>query len=518
MNDFTRVLQLDATRANPTDRTIPVVVSTETPVDRGSYIEILSHTPDSVDLSRAPLPLIEGHDAKKTNIGIIEGLTVIDRKLRGIARFGTSARATELFNDVVSKIVSGLSLGYRINDYVEDGNVLTATNFTPFEVSVTGIPADINSGFYRNKKMNISKAEVDEETRNEILEIRAEAIREMRREWDERSGIRRPQVVKERVYDADAAYREWQCTMQDAMKLRYGIAIKNPHPFAEALSDRSLQQWANCLKRGLTTSDFGDTMALAYGAVVSKWLPVNIANNLVADQIAMNYKPQMIVALDVEPAVEAFEDTETKFTQLTANAEPGKLREFTLNLLFSRKVLINDDRNIIEESLRQAVQLLQRQDEVLVCETLAANATLKSGKALFDTDTSVSGLGHVAGALDSAISKLLNFSTAGGPSGLPPSALFVSPDISGIYARALYQMPALGIQLVTSSYLPTATAYLFCDPKQRAGLVRLRLRNTTGPYVSKGGSPEGYSGWGVAAHYSVAVTPSYRGSIIKITS
>lgn len=138
-------------RADPTDRTVPVTVSTETPVDRGDYIEVLDHSPGSVDLSRAPLPLIEQHDDSRLNIGIVENLRAANGKLSGVARFGTSQRAEEIFQDVINRVVRSVSVGYMLtNSGTPQGDGRTRRfQWAPFEVSCVSCPADTKAGFFR---------------------------------------------------------------------------------------------------------------------------------------------------------------------------------------------------------------------------------------------------------------------------------------------------------------------------------------------------------------------------------
>ena len=146
--------QFDRKKAQAETLTVPAVLSTETPVTRGGYQEILKHTKNSIDLSRFPLPLIEAHDGSRLNIGIVENPVIADGKLRATVRFGTSARAIEVFNDVKSGVIRSLSIGYEWMDYTEDGDVTLVTRWRPHEVSIVAIPADQNAGFFRGKPMD----------------------------------------------------------------------------------------------------------------------------------------------------------------------------------------------------------------------------------------------------------------------------------------------------------------------------------------------------------------------------
>ena len=156
------------------DRTIPVVVSTAAPVARDGYSEILLHTPEAIDLSRAPLPLIESHDARTVNIGVVENLKIGNGKLTGIARFGESARANELLADIRAKVVTGLSVGYEILEFDDSKNgVLTVTKFRPLEISIVSIPADINAGFFKREKVMTAEVQTQGNESAECARITA---------------------------------------------------------------------------------------------------------------------------------------------------------------------------------------------------------------------------------------------------------------------------------------------------------------------------------------------------------
>lgn len=152
---FRRYMELDGTRAVEAERTVEAVLSTETPVFRGGYNEILRHDDESVDLSRAKdgLPLLWSHNPEQ-QIGVVENIRIYDAKLRGRLRFSDSALGQEKFRDVQQGILKGLSIGYFINetetiahdDYRED---LIATRWLPFEVSAVAIPADHTAGIGR---------------------------------------------------------------------------------------------------------------------------------------------------------------------------------------------------------------------------------------------------------------------------------------------------------------------------------------------------------------------------------
>jgi len=142
----------DLDGADEESRSFPAVIASDTPIDRGDYHEILSHEPGAIDLTRAPLPLLESHNDQVVNIGLVDGLHVDNGKLRATVHFGSSGRGRELAQDVRDRIVRSLSVGYSIHKHEWDaeGKTLTANLWEPHEVSAVAIPADTSAGFYRN--------------------------------------------------------------------------------------------------------------------------------------------------------------------------------------------------------------------------------------------------------------------------------------------------------------------------------------------------------------------------------
>ena len=139
-------------------RTVEFALSSETPVDRGNYIEILDHSPGSVDLSRLQNshPLLLNHDVNQ-QVGVIEDAWLAARRIRCRVRFGTSALADEVFEDVITGIRKHVSVGYETTGEVganynkETGRQTVRFRWFPYEASIVAIPADVNVGIGRGK-------------------------------------------------------------------------------------------------------------------------------------------------------------------------------------------------------------------------------------------------------------------------------------------------------------------------------------------------------------------------------
>lgn len=162
-------------------RAVPIVLATDTPVERFGFVEVLDIA--AADLSRGDLPLIESHDADRVNIGVVRDIRIDGNVLRGVAVFGRSARAEELLRDVLDGVVRGVSIGYRLFDdgqafNLGDGRAARRFAFQPYEVSIVAVPADTAAGFFRSASITstqdhtMSNATATD-TRNHAAEISA---------------------------------------------------------------------------------------------------------------------------------------------------------------------------------------------------------------------------------------------------------------------------------------------------------------------------------------------------------
>lgn len=185
---FYRSMIVD-TPVDEEERTVQLAFSSEEPVERFFGNEVLDHTPDSVDLSRmrSKAAVLVDHDPTDP-VGVVESVEISpDRVGRAIVRFGKSKRATEIFDDIVDGIRSGISVGYRIHEMEQEGEVdskglatYRATSWQPYEVSVVSIPADIQVGVGRSSETEneiIIRGERMEKEKVEVVEPDMDAIR-----------------------------------------------------------------------------------------------------------------------------------------------------------------------------------------------------------------------------------------------------------------------------------------------------------------------------------------------------
>lgn len=148
-----RALEAVKIDAGRDERTLSLSASSETPVDRGLWVEVLDHRAEAVNLERlegGAVPLLFNHDWSDP-IGMVSGGRLVKGRLEVEAQLFETQRA----DDVRAWIKGGLrniSIGYSIDEMRErerEGDFLV-TRWTPHEVSVVTVPADPSVGINRD--------------------------------------------------------------------------------------------------------------------------------------------------------------------------------------------------------------------------------------------------------------------------------------------------------------------------------------------------------------------------------
>ena len=152
-----RALQVQRAAVDEAARTATLAFASEYPYERGWGIEILDCTATAMRQGRlrAGANLLCDHDARDV-VGVIESVEIgADRVGRAVVRFGKSARAEEVFRDVVDGIRRNVSVGYLIHQAqlveTRDGlDTYRVTDWEPYEISLVSIPADPSVGLGRS--------------------------------------------------------------------------------------------------------------------------------------------------------------------------------------------------------------------------------------------------------------------------------------------------------------------------------------------------------------------------------
>lgn len=149
---FNRFHEFERVSVNEDSRSINLSFSSEEPVERFFGMEVLSHSPDAVDLTRlnTSAALLLNHDIND-QVGVVENAKIENGRGLASVRFSKSQRGEEIYQDVLDGVRTGISVGYTIDELTETSDrEFTATKWMPHEISVVSSPADITVGVGRS--------------------------------------------------------------------------------------------------------------------------------------------------------------------------------------------------------------------------------------------------------------------------------------------------------------------------------------------------------------------------------
>lgn len=156
-----RSFTVDRSAINTQARTIEVALSSELPYERWWGTEILSHDAAHVQLGRLSggrHPWLVEHSTKD-QVGVIEKAWVdVSKVLRCLVRFGKSARAEEIWQDIQDGIRTLVSVGYQIHgmrllSVKDEVETYLVDSWEPFEGSTVAVPADPSVGVGRDAEL-----------------------------------------------------------------------------------------------------------------------------------------------------------------------------------------------------------------------------------------------------------------------------------------------------------------------------------------------------------------------------
>lgn len=181
-NFFYRSFELDRAVVDTEKRTASLSFSSEAPVRRWFGNEILLHGAENVDLSRLQSmgSVLMNHDPRII-VGPVTKAEI--QNGRGMAEmlFDDDDDGNRCMKKVKSGSLRGVSCGYQIQKFREvmddeeyelpDGRKITgpayvATRWTPYEISLTPIPADASVGVGRSETRSLDGIEIERSTPN----------------------------------------------------------------------------------------------------------------------------------------------------------------------------------------------------------------------------------------------------------------------------------------------------------------------------------------------------------------
>lgn len=471
-------------------RTVELILSTGAPVQRmgidGPFTERLRISAEAVDLSRLPVPLLDGHrqDGVDSILGTLEAARIEDGQLVGRVRL--SARRADLLDDIEAGVIRSVSIGYQIHSIDErtgpDGRkVRTATRWELMEVSFVPVPADPEARVRSNtmpdgtttapavttqtpaatqtraavnaeiralaRTVNLGTAEADALIDREatVDEARAElmAIAQRRQTTTPTvtavHQIDSPDAIRTRMVDALQARVNPRHTPSEAARPYVGMHILD---LARELATRqgiatTGMSQAELVTRLHTISDFplilGDTMnrelRTAYMAA-----PATL-KTAARQRTNRDFRARTMLQLSEFPTLQRInEGGEYTYGTVAESRETVKLDTYGRALSASRALLINDDVGFLSDmpgKWGQATTEFEGQFLVdLITQNSGAGPTMSDGQPLFHSTHG--NIGTAAAITEAALSAArqsmrMQKGLTGKPINVTPRYLVVHP-------------------------------------------------------------------------------------------
>jgi HK97 family phage major capsid protein len=174
-------------------RTVWLSIASDAPYERWWGNEILDMSQSSIRDTRLKqgLPGLVDHNPADIVAKAMNFEFTPDKKLRVLARFGKSARAEEIWQDILDGIRTDCSVGYVIHDLVlarQEENISTyrVTDWEPLEFSMVSMPADPSVGVGRQHETKQPPSQIEKEsimeTKDKTADINTSAIENAVRE------------------------------------------------------------------------------------------------------------------------------------------------------------------------------------------------------------------------------------------------------------------------------------------------------------------------------------------------
>ncbi len=169
-----RAAQFDSATIDQENRTVEMSFSSEDPYERYWGNEILGHNADEVRLGRINNggAFCMDHNTRD-QVAVVEKAWIgQDRKGRALVRFGKSARASEIFQDVIDGIRRNVSVSYNImkmalikSEVIPGSTNATetyrVTDWEPLEISLVSVPADVSVGVGRDHQETLREIPIE---------------------------------------------------------------------------------------------------------------------------------------------------------------------------------------------------------------------------------------------------------------------------------------------------------------------------------------------------------------------
>ncbi len=562
---ITRSAALTPQTANTDTRTIEVIWSTGAGVRRrdmnGEYTERLSLDAGAVDLSRLiGASLLDAHrqGAVRDVLGAVRSAEVDGKQGKAVLQFSTRSEVEPIWQDVLGGILRHVSVGYLVEQWQESTEngmrILTATRWTPIEISLVPTPADPGATIRMennlmpaiNPIIEADRAIINTEIRSiarvagldqtfidGLIDQNASADEARRAAFETLTNRTTTLRTEQPNVEIVGSHDDPQIRAQQMGEALYA-RINPQHALSEPAKRYAYSTCAEMAReilhlRGITvtglspaalitralhtTSDFGlivgdtigRTLRAAYQAAPSG------IRLLGRQTTARDFRSVNKIMLGEAPLLEKLnEHGEIKSGTMAQAKEAYRVETFAKKIGITRQVLVNDDLGAFADLARRMGQAAAETEAKTLVDLLESGSgngpTMNDNKVLFHADHGNKAASGAVIADTSLSAARLAMRSQTGLSGqrisATPKYLLVPPALETTAEKWLATIAAAkasdvnpfsnSFTLVVEPRLSNATRwYITADPAEMDGLEYAYLAGGEGPQV------ESRSGWEV---------------------
>lgn len=524
------------------EMTVVAVLSSFADVRRAGFVERLD--PAGMDGSRLiGAPVLDSHrtGSSRDVLGTVTAVRVEDGRLVGVIRLSMAEDVAPAIQKIREGVLRGVSLGYRVSrweDSIENGvRVRTAAAWIPLEVSAVAVPADPASVFRSNTMPDIEEIEVTPTDGAEAAKVRA--LAELARKptaWAEEVITRgltvedaRALIHAEAMEAAKVAPRIRVASpagedpsvitrrMGEAMAVRMagGDAAPEVRQYLNLstldMARRSLEAAGQStrtlsvdemLMRAMTASDFPTLVSNAMGKVAADAYqaaesPLKV---LFKKRTLPNFKTSTSIRLGGMGRLE--EITESGEIRHTSRAESGEtmsLGTYARGISVSRKLLIDDDLNLLGDMTSALGTAAAQTESDLIVETITGNPKMTDGVTVFHASRGNVGTASTisVAALNAARKAMRGRTDLDGTTliNVQPKYLVVGPEMEAWAEQVLAEIypstsenvnPFSGkFQLLVEPRITDYSWFVFADPARTPALQFAYLSSAPGVQIQR---------------------------------
>lgn len=549
----TRTVTARPNSYNPETRTVDAVIATASPVGRrdakGPFQEVLRA--ETLDVSGAVgLPVLDSHNTTSVRhqVGRVRSVSIEGEEVVAQIEITSADDAAPIRQRVEDGTVSGVSIGYRVTGWLESntpqGRVKSPTAWRLTGVTLTSNPADPSARLRQQEESpmpetieTLSPEETEAQRRSDIrglvrsaglgpeladqlIDQDADMTAAKAAVFDALEATRRSAPVV-RVHGSNEDPATIRTRQTEALAYRMGGAEELPEasrPYADvSLMDmaREAVERSGTSTRGMTrdevlhraaahgTSDFALTVMDATGktAMASYRAAESPLKTLCRKQTLRDFKSSTAIRLgEMGELQEMAENGEFKATSRGEEGESIKLKTFGRRIDLTRNLIINDDLNLLADTVRAFGEAAAQTEAAIMVALLTDNPDLRDGAPIFDASR-----GNISTTTGMPTKTLLTVNREAmrlrtGTDGktiidAPPRYMVVPADLETNAEEILATIqpgttddvnPFAGkLRLLVEPRLPTGTWYLFADPARLASLRYAYLSGAEGVQVQR---------------------------------